>query len=437
MDSLLSANTATSIQIFRDRVGALAAGTRVAESTSADCVVGIQPAIVVEPADQEELAQALKLADEMNLGVVPRGAGTKLGWGNAPTRADVVLSTKRLDRVIEHAWADLTVTVEAGCTIEKLQSTLAKHGQRLAMDALWPERATVGGVLATNDSGVLRLRFGALRDLIIGVTLVPPDGTIAHSGGKVVKNVAGYDLPKLVTGSLGTLGVIARAVFRLHPLPKYSRTLTIAAANLDQAQRILRAVEDSKLAHSALQVRVAADESPEVDVLFEGTEAGLGAQCNVTSKLVEPAAAKEADASCWSAREQLWPSAQGATGDLCREECAVIKISVLPASIGEAIEDVNRVANVAEVRWRAVVQATGIGWLRLEGEAAALFSVLRSLRESFEKRGGSLVLLHRPVGMQPFETWGMAGDALPLMRAVKKRLDPKSTLTPGRFVGGI
>src|SRR4029077_19550848 len=207
-----------------------------------------------------------------------RGGGTKLEWGNRPPRADVILSTARLYRVIEHAWADLTVSAEAGCTIGKLQETLAKHGQRLALDALWPERATVGGVLSTNDSGALRLRFGSLRDLVIGATLALADGTLAKSGGKVVKNVAGYDLPKLATGALGTLGVITRAFFRLHPLPQETRTISCAMKDIQEAQRLVLAIQNSKLAHSALQMRSGAGIRPRVDVLFEGTEAGLTAQ---------------------------------------------------------------------------------------------------------------------------------------------------------------
>src|SRR5713101_1270815 len=158
-----------------------------------------------------EYARSATAADTVS------GVQTKLAWGNSPAHAGLILSTARMNEIIEHAWADLTVTVQAGCTIQRLQETLAQHGQRLALDPLWPEKATVGGVLSTNDSGALRLRFGALRDLIIGVTIALPDGTLASSGGKVVKNVAGYDLPKLVTGAFGTLGVITRAVFRLHP----------------------------------------------------------------------------------------------------------------------------------------------------------------------------------------------------------------------------
>src|SRR5262249_58475183 len=146
---------------------------------------------------------------------------------------------------------DMPVPVEAGCAIATLQAALAQHGQRLAIDGLWPKSATIGGILSTNDSGALRLRFGSLRDLIIGSTIALPDGTLASSGGKVVKNVAGYDMQKLVTGAFGTLGVIIRAVFRLHPLPRFARTFTcLAPGFLPEAQRLLLAIQDSKLAHS-------------------------------------------------------------------------------------------------------------------------------------------------------------------------------------------
>src|SRR6516225_4578305 len=239
-----------------------------------DALCGVQPQFLLEPATEQQLATALRLADESKLAVIPSGGGTKLGWGNAPSRADLILSTARLNRILEHAWADLTVTVEAGCTIETLQQTLALHGQCLALDPLWPEKATVGGILSTNDSGALRLRFGALRDLIIGVTIALPDGTLASSGGKVVKNVAGYDLPKLVTGAFGTLGVITRAVFRLHPFPKEEHSFTFVARDLADANRLALAVQDSRLAHTGLQARFDAATPPEVDVRFEGTDAG-------------------------------------------------------------------------------------------------------------------------------------------------------------------
>src|SRR4029077_1993482 len=206
---------------------------------------------------------------------------------------------------IEHAWADLTVSAEAGCTIGKLQEALEKHGQRLALDALWPERATVGGVLSTNDSGALRLRFGSSRDLVIGVTLALADGTVASSGGRVVKNVAGYDLPKLATGALGTLGVITRAFFRLHPLPKETRTISCATTDVRDAQRLALSIQNSKLAHSALQIRCGAEIQPRVDLLFEGTQAGLTGQLEQLKLMMSAEPVAGYGRRVWSARQEI------------------------------------------------------------------------------------------------------------------------------------
>jgi len=399
-------------------------------ATEADAVCGVQPRIVLEPANEQQLAAVLRLANDASLAVIPRGGTTKLSWGNSPSRADVIISTARLDKIIEHAWADLTVSVEAGCTIQKLQSALAQHGQRLALDPHWPEQATIGGVLSTNDSGSLRLRFGALRDLIIGVTLALPDGTLASSGGKVVKNVAGYDLPKLVTGALGTLAVITRAVFRLHPLPRNAKTLSISGCNLGEMQRLILAVQDSKLAHTALQARIAQDAEPVVDILFEGTEAGIAAQEAQLRELARPATATSAPSTVWAASQELWSSANSAT-------VAVAKITTLPASIARTVETIQRAASSRKAHWKLAMQATGIGWLRLDATPENLHLVLSDLRFELEHGSGSLCVCHQPAGMQGMDSWGQPSDALPLMRAVKNQFDPKDTLNPGRFVGGI
>jgi glycolate oxidase FAD binding subunit len=397
---------------------------------AADAICGAQPRLVLEPASEQQVAAVLRLANDASLAVIPRGGGTKLSWGNPPARADVILSTARLDKIIEHPWADLTVSVEAGCTVQKLQDALAQHGQRLALDPLWPEQATIGGILSTNDSGSLRLRFGALRDLIIGVTLALPDGTLASSGGKVVKNVAGYDLPKLVTGALGTLAVITRAIFRLHPLPRNSKTLSISGCNLEGMQWLILAVQDSTLAHSALQSRITQDAEPVVDILFEGTEAGIAAQATQLRELARPAAATEAASTVWDASQELWNSANAA-------RAAVAKITTLPASISRTVETVQRAASSRKTHWKLSMQAMGIGWLRLDAAPENLHAVLSDLRFELEHSGGSLALCHHPSGMPHLDAWGQPSDALPLMRAVKNQFDPKNTLNPGRFLAGI
>ncbi|HXJ06790.1 MAG TPA: FAD-binding oxidoreductase [Candidatus Acidoferrum sp.] len=397
-------------------------------ATPADEVCAAQPRLVLEPANEQQLASALRLANDANLAVIPRGGGTKLTWGNPPQRADIILSTARLDKILEHVWADLTVSVQAGCTVQKLQSALAQHGQRLALDPLWPAQATIGGVLATNDSGSLRLRFGPLRDLIIGVTIALPDGTLASSGGKVVKNVAGYDLPKLVTGALGTLGVITRAVFRVHPLPRNTRTLSISAGTLEKMQQLILALQDSQLAHTALQTRIAQDAEPVVDTLFEGTEAGIAAQQSQLQAIAGSVSVIEAAPTVWTASHELWNTSNSA---------ALARITTLPASIAHTVETVRRAASSRKTHWLLTMQATGIGWLRLDATPENLHAVLSDLRFKLEASGGSLAAFHHPAGMSSFDAWGKPGDALPLMRAVKNQLDPKNILNPGRFVGGI
>ena len=363
------------------------------------------------PQSSQEVAAMLKDANAHGHAVSPRGGGTKTSWGNPATRCDFILSTAHLNQVVEHAWADLTVTVQAGCTIANLQKTLAEHGQRLAVDPLWPEQATIGGVLSTNDTGVIRLYFGGLRDLIIGATIALADGTLAESGGKVVKNVAGYDLPKLMTGALGTLGVITQAVFRLHPLPHNSKTLTAQFPSVDEAEAFVLSVQGSRLAHTALQIRIG--DGIHADILIEGTEAGIDAQEAVVSKLAPSLAATSAPV--WQARQELW-----------NREGAIAKFSVLPAHLAAAIETIGRVGP-GEV----VVQATGLGFFRTTGPSAAI----ADLRSAFERRDGSLVVLRQP--SEVLETWGKTGDTLPLMKALKQQFDPKGTLNPGRFVGGI
>src|SRR5712664_2545424 len=354
MDAATKSEASGLHSALRYKFIALVGNEYVRATTAADAVSGAQPKLVIEPGTERELAEILRLSNEAGLAVIPRGGGTKLGWGNSLARADVVLSTARMTEIIEHPWADLTVTVEAGCTVQKLQETLAQHGQRLALDPLWPEKATIGGVLSTNDSGALRLRFGALRDLIIGVTIALPDGTLASSGGKVVKNVAGYDLPKLVTGALGTLGVITRAVFRLHPLPLNSLSFRVSTANAGQTQRFFLAVQDSKLAHTSVQSHFSNENPPVSDILFEGTEAGLAAQETQLRNLAAPGSVSEASNSSWTAREEHWAFSDPAS-------TAIAKISDLPPNMARTMELVARAASAHQLRWRALMYATGIG----------------------------------------------------------------------------
>ena len=421
---------AAAADVAWDELRGIIGAEHVREAGASDAVAGVQPRMVAEPADEKQVAAVLRWANDAGVALAPRGGGTKTGWGNPPARVDLVLATSRLNRIIEYAWADLTVVVEAGTAIHTLQQALAKHGQHVATDPLWPERATVGGILSTNDSGALRLRFGALRDLVIGVTLALPDGTLAKSGGKVVKNVAGYDLPKLATGALGTLGVITQASFRLHPLASEARTLTFRAASFVDANRLILAAQDSPLAHTGLQARFAHDAPAAVDIRFEGTTAGIEAQCGTVRKMATAGTEIGEFSDVWAAREALWsPGGDAVT---------LAKFSVLPSKISAACEAIRRAAEQGDMQWRIVVQGTGLGWVCLESpRPAAIHAGLVALRAEFEREAGSLFVAQHPARMTPFDAWGSAGDALPVMLRVKQQFDPRGILNPGRFVGGI
>ena len=398
----------------------------VRDAAPADAVRGVTPRIVVEPADARQVGEVLAAATAAGLTVVPRGGGTKLDWGNRPRRVDAIVSTSRLDQIVEHAWADLTVTVQAGCTIQALQDALRTHGQRVAVDPLWPERATVGGVLAANDAGALRLRFGGLRDLIIGSTIALADGTLASSGGKVVKNVAGYDLSKLVTGALGTLGVVTSAIFRLHPLPQQARTLSAEVRDPAGAQHVMQALQDSTLVHAALQVRTSSSAPINVDMLFEGTAAGIDAQTHLARTLAGGVRLDESPASVWQARQDLWNAAG-----------PVLKISGLVSELARMLGEIRRVADAAGVESHVVFQATGVGCVSLSPAREGWPELLRRVRASMADASGRVTVLRPALPDDTADSWPGTGDAQPLMDAVKQQFDPTRTLNPGRFVGGI
>jgi glycolate oxidase FAD binding subunit len=422
------------------------------DATTHDQIDGVQPSLVVEPVDEAELAQVLRFANSAALAVTPRGHGTKMGWGSAPRRSDVVLSTARLNRVLEHADQDMTVTVEAGATIGDLQRTLAQKGQRLALNPLWPDEATVGGVIATNDGGSLRIRFGGMRDLIIGITIVLPDGTIAMSGGKVVKNVAGYDLPKLMTGALGSLGIISKAVFRLHPLSEQSTTLTFSFENTKAANAFMLAIADSTMVPTGLQMRTSnGNENAHVDVRLEGVAAGVEAQTRQAFAIArthdgiaaEHAATESQESNTrpgdisqndiWQARELLWQEC---------EHSLVLKLSTLPADLSAVAEFVSQHCS-DKASWSLVAQSIGLAMLRVDLDHEPMqidvaVEFLSQLRTQLAKRSGSAVVLHCPREIKPrIEVWGEPGGAQALMTRIKQKFDPARTLNPGRFVGGI
>src|SRR5450755_4734834 len=241
-----------------------------------DAVAGVRPSFVAAPASLDEASAVMRAAAGLGLAVVPRGGGTRLGWGCAPGRCDLIVETRLMNAVIEHAAGDLVARIQAGVPVRHLSAVLGEAGQRLALDPpATHDGGTIGGLLATGAAGPLRLRYGTPRDLLIGITVVRADGAVTRSGGKVVKNVAGYDLGKLYTGSYGTLGVIAEAAFRLHPLPAATAFVTDDVYGAAAVAQAVSAAAGSDLAPSAVEIDRPARGGPvRVGVLLEGDPDG-------------------------------------------------------------------------------------------------------------------------------------------------------------------
>lgn len=358
-----------------------------------------------------------------------------------PSRGIVVVSTQRLNRLIEHAVGDLTITAEAGMKFCDLQEILAKTGQFLALDPAYPEEATLGGIIATADAGSLRQRYGGVRDMLLGLSFVRADGEIAKAGGRVVKNVAGYDLMKLFTGSYGTLGIISQVTFRLYPIPEASETvvLTGTADAIEQATKTLLA---SALTPTAIDVlstqlvtRLGIGEGMGLITRFQSVTASVKEQ---SARLLEVGQHLGLKGSSYSGNDEsnLWQNLAKEMGTSGKKPGILCKIGVLPAA---AIATLTQLDNIAPQMGMGLIHAgSGLGLLRLENLQGENATFLQKMRHSCQSHSGFLTVLEAPVSLkQQMEVWGYTGNALDLMRRIKQQFDPENILSPHRFVGGI
>ena len=399
-------------------------------ATAVDAVDGVQPRLVVEPATADRLAATLGWAAERGLTVRVRGGGTKLQWGAVARPVDLLLSTARLDAVVAHRHGDLTATVEAGATLARVNAALARHAQRLPLDPPWPERATIGGIVATNDSGPARHHHGAPRDLIIGCSIVLADGRSAKSGGIVVKNVAGYDLGRLLTGSFGSLAVITSATFKLAPVASSSRTVSIELDALEDAGPLIARLADSPLTPSALELQWP---PARLLVRFESIEAAVIQQAAEVLHLAGESgravtAEGEAEAGLWSDHARRWD----APGTL-------IKLATRPTELVATLVRLREACDRDSVAMRAAGRAVlGVMEVRLEGAPEAQARVIERLRERLPAGEGSAVVRQAdPELRRLVDPWGRIGDALPIMRRIKARFDPDGRLNPGGGPGAV
>ena len=403
------------------------------EATSDEALDGVGPSFVAEPGSVEETSELLRFAAEEGLAVSPRGGGTKASLGNPPRELDLILSTVRMDEVIEHVPGDQVVRVQAGIKLEDLQKRLAGSDQMLGIDP--PETksgATVGGVVAANSSGPRRHRYGTIRDLIIGITVVLSDGTVAKAGGKVVKNVAGYDLSKLFTGSLGTLGVIAECNFRLHPRPETARTVAVVLGSAQAAGEAAQAVLHAQLVPSAVELHWSEDEKL-LTVLIEGIEPGVEAQSDTASYLLRG----------FGEVRTLTDEEAGSLGPLAppgTENEVAVKISAPPSELTGVLDSALGACSRRGVAPRITGHAgIGVTYVALSGrDEEAHIQIVEELREIWTRRGGSVVVRSAPPAFKErVEAWGPLGSRLELTRRVKQKFDPRGIMNPGRFAGGI
>ncbi len=432
-------------------------------AAAAYAIDGHTPQRVEFPATVDELARCTAAAHATDLAVIPVGNGTQLGIGRAPTRYDIALSLRRMNRILAHEAADMTATVEAGVTLAELNAALASAGQRLPLDPPHPEPTTIGALIATDASGPLRLSQGKVRDLLIGITVVLADGTIVHGGGRVVKNVAGYDLMKLFTGSFGTLGIIVEATFKLRPLPEREAVFVIPAGDTRAAVKLALEVLAAPLVPlyvEALNPAGAACvglDAPAVVIGCGGSGDEIAVQrerlaercgedtvqvCNAAEGGRLYAALRDFPACCGllpnppplpEARPE--PSRRMATGE--GTDCGC-KLSVLPSQLAGLLVHIEEEAARSGLEAAILSHVgSGIAALRING-GGALPAFAEGLRTAVRAAGGWAVFDAVPTLLKAqIDPWGVAPPAMALMRGIKQTLDPHGRLSPGRFVGGI
>jgi glycolate dehydrogenase FAD-binding subunit len=392
---------------------------------AADAIDGVIPRLVVEPESAAEVAAVLGQAAKDGLVTVLRGNGTKLACGRPAAHIDLVVCLRRLNRVLAHAHSDLTATVEAGATVEELNDALAQYGQWLPLDSV--QEGTIGGAIATNDSGPLRHRFGTPRDLLIGVHLATTDGRLIKAGGNVVKNVAGYDLGKLVSGSFGAFAAIVSATFKLLPRPAASKTLSVRFAERKALADAVTAIVASQLEPIALDVAARKGPSYQLLVRFATSPAATQAQIDAARALfpdsVHDVVSGDREMVLWRNHTDRLREAQG----------SIVKTTWLPSALIDVLAFIEEVETESGAAVELIARAgVGSGILRIDADASSQVSAIEQLRSRPELLRHVTVLRAEPAVKLKVDVWGSLGGAGVLAGAIKRALDPAGILNAGR-----
>ena len=405
---------------------------------------GQAPRCALFPGSVEEVSAAVRVAAETDLALVPCGNGTHLDVGFMPRRYDAALATRRLDRVLGHDAGDMTATVESGVTLARLNAILAEQGQWLPFDPPRADEMTIGGLIAADRNGPLRLACGRVRDRLIGLRAVTANGEVLRGGGRVVKNVAGYDVTKLFAGSFGTLGVIVEATFKVAPRPQLERLFLWPASSIDEATDRAAAVLGSPAAPALLESlngaaaeALAIGEEPVLVIGCAGSEAEVAA----AERCVRGLEGGQALRACTPERGRAILRAVREFAPANDDERLIARVSALPAALPALLK---RIETEAIGRGLAVEIAahagTGVAWC-VVGETPAGLPVelfAEWVRIHTRELGGWIVFEGIPAALRDrLDPWGFSGPALSFMAEVKRVLDPRGIFSPGRFVGGI
>jgi len=363
----------------------------------------------------------LRAANEQNQAVFPRGGGTQMAYGMPPERSGIVLDMRGVAGIVEYQAADLTVTVEAGMTLEHLQNVLGEHGQWLPLDPPCAPEATVGGILATNASGPTRHSKGTARDLVIGMQFVTAEGDLVKSGGRVVKNVAGYDLGKLQIGALGTLGVITQVTFKVSPLPAATLNLVASANDVAKLETLTKTLAGSQLPVQGLALVFRSDAGWSLQTRFAAGQSAVGRSRDEVGTLC-----KTLELDVTEATDEAWLSSLRPlqVSDVLQTSVAQSKVYALLTAYADIASTV------------VAYPSAGVAHVVIKPGTTA--EAVTSLRKRCVDAGGALVIERGPLELRRSAgAWGEPRGDFALMQRLKAELDPKRLLNPGRFVGGI
>jgi glycolate oxidase FAD binding subunit len=432
------------------------------EKLKAYAIDGKKPKVVVSPKTINEVSKVVAHANQQHLSIIPRGNGTKMGMGGIPKKIDIILSTSWLNRITDSDCENLTLSAECGITLNEVQKSLAKVGKGyfLPLDPPFTEKATLGGITATNSSGPKRLLYGTARDMIIGTKAVFPNGDIVVSGGKTVKNVSGYDMCKLLIGSYGTLGIICEMTFKLLPLPEKEATLLLSFARLDEADGFVREMRGSQLIPSSIEtlnamavqkMKYSMSMPPNGNYLvaigLEGVAESIDRQISEMSEMGKKYGVLEAMTISSEKHQTFWMAIRDFSYGLTQEYPNVIslKSNFLISKSGEMLGSYEKITKELGIDC-ALICHSGNGILysyilpgkNFRSKIESFAGLIGKLTSEAVKNEGNLVVESSPLLIKKdVDVWGQSrGDYL-VVRRLKEQIDPAGILNIGRFVGGI